>query len=154
MFNKLEKETGQDHSNSSNIIGKGTIIEGGLETAGNLRVEGRINGDVKCKSKIVIGQTAYIDGNLMSVNVEVAGEVKGFMKVSGLLTLKASAVVHGDIVAKELVIEPGAKFDGQCRMSDNVKELELMQPKSGLKIDEDDKHRVMPLKKQLRAMDA
>ncbi len=124
MFNrKMEKSTKEEAHGSNNIIGKGTIIEGTMQTSGNLRVEGKIIGDVRSKSKIVVGKSAYIDGNILSDNVEISGEVKGVLRVSGVLTLKSTAIVHGDIHAKELVIEPGAKFEGQCKMDNNIKEL-------------------------------
>ena len=56
MFkNKQENMAAQDASNSSNIIGKGTMVEGNIETFGNIRIEGKVNGSVKSKSKIALG---------------------------------------------------------------------------------------------------
>ena len=47
MFNKEEKKVADEISNSSNIIGKGTVLEGSLETYGNIRVEGKKLGQKK-----------------------------------------------------------------------------------------------------------
>ena len=149
MFNKkMERSTKEETHGSNNIIGKGTVIEGSMETSGNLRIEGKVMGNVKSKSKIVIGKSAYIDGNIMSNNVEVSGEVKGLVKVAGLLTLRDSAVVHGEIVAKELVIEPGAKFEGQCKMNQNVNGLEISKKA------QEGKAKVEKLKNQLNMVNA
>ena len=48
MLNKNQKEV-EELSNSSNIIGKGTIVNGSIETFGNIRVEGKVIGDIKTK---------------------------------------------------------------------------------------------------------
>ena len=56
-----------------------------------------------------------------TVAAEIGGEVQGTIKVSGLLTLKATAVVNGSITANKLVFEAGARFDGRCSMG-NVPE--------------------------------
>lgn len=163
MFNnKVDKSATENFSNNSsnNLIGKGTVIEGSLDTSGNLRIEGTVKGDVKSKSKVVIGQSAVIEGNVKSANVEIFGTIKGYVEVFGLLTIKPSAVVLGDIMAKELVIEPGAKFDGQCKMAANEKDFKANKfagnnnngngNQNGMK----NGSKVMPLKEQLKAVGA
>ena len=64
MFNKEEKKVAEELSNSSNTIGKGTTVEGNIETFGNLRVDGRVVGNIVTKSKLVLGQTSQVDGNI------------------------------------------------------------------------------------------
>ena len=109
-------------SNSSNIIGRGTSLNGDLHAAGNLRIEGKVEGNLHSKAKIVLGDTSWVGGNLVAQNAEIGGEVKGTVRVSGLLILKPTAVVNGDIVTSKLVFEEGAKFNGKCNMGDPVKE--------------------------------
>lgn len=122
MFNNSKKEGVEEGiSNSSNIIGKGTQLEGNLTLAGNLRVEGMIKGSVHTKAKIVLGSTSVVEGDILAQNAEVGGEVQGTMKVSGLLTLKPTAVINGDIITSKLIFEEGAKFNGKCNMGGAVK---------------------------------
>jgi len=45
--------------------------------------------------------------------------VEGKITVGQLLNLKASSKILGDIATSKLSIEPGAKFSGNCKMSDN-----------------------------------
>lgn len=125
MFKKEEQKVAEDLSNSSNTIGKGTTIQGNLETYGNIRVDGRIVGNIITKSKLVLGQSSFVDGNVLAQNAEVLGEVKGKLEVTDLLTLKPSAVVHGDIITNKLVVETGAKFNGGCKMGTAVKEIKI-----------------------------
>ena len=46
MFNKDQKKELEEISNASNHLGKGTIINGNIESHGNIRIEGVINGFV------------------------------------------------------------------------------------------------------------
>ena len=103
MFNKEEKKVADEISNSSNIIGKGTVLDGSLETYGNIRVEGKVVGNVKTKSKVALGQSSRVEGNILAQNAEVAGEVHGTVEVTDLLLLKPTAVVHGDIITNKLI---------------------------------------------------
>ncbi|HAN49573.1 MAG TPA: cell shape determination protein CcmA [Amoebophilaceae bacterium] len=129
MFGSAKKEISQEElSNSSNIIGKGTSLEGNLNTAGNLRVEGKVKGNIQTKAKVVLGETAVLEGNIIAQTAEISGEVQGTITVSGLLTLKPTAVVNGDITTSKLVFEEGAKFNGKCNMGNSFKETKATQP--------------------------
>jgi len=114
--------------NSNNIIGKGSTFTGNVETYGNIRVEGRIIGDLKSKSKVAVGPSAFIDGNVLAKVAELEGEVNGSIEVTDILTLKPNCKISGDIVTNKLVVESGAKFDGKCKMGDkNIKKIEFDQ---------------------------
>ncbi len=126
MFsNKTEKMTPQDISNSSNIIGKGTILEGNIESLGNIRIEGKVNGSVKSKSKIALGNSSYVEGNIIAQNAEIAGAVKGVVEVIEQLILRPSATIDGDIITNKLIVESGAKFNGGCKMGVTQKEIKI-----------------------------
>jgi len=127
MFNKDEKKVAEELSNSSNTIGKGTTVEGNIETYGNLRVDGKVIGNIVTKSKLVLGQSSQVEGNILAQNAEVLGEVKGTIEVTDLLTLKTSSLVHGDILTSKLIVETGATFNGGCKMGGTVKEIKLGQ---------------------------
>ncbi len=133
MFNnKNQKMNEEELSNSSNIIGKGTTVEGNLESFGNIRVEGRIIGSVKSKSKIALGQSSFVEGDILAQNAEVSGEVNGKVEVSELLILKATAIIKGDIITNKFIVESGAAFNGSCKMgvaNTEIKIGENGQPK-------------------------
>ena len=126
MFtSKEEKRVAEEISNSSNTIGKGTFLEGNVETYGNIRIEGKVSGNVKSKSKVALGPSSFVQGNVIAQNADLEGEVKGRIEVAELLVLKATAVIHGDIVTGKLVVEPGAVFNGTCKMGAAVKEIKI-----------------------------
>lgn len=128
MFtSKEEKRVADEITNSSNTIGKGTYLEGNVETYGNIRIEGKITGNIKSKSKIALGPSSQVHGNIVSQNADIEGEVKGKLEVSELLVLKATAVINGDIITGKLVVEPGAIFNGSCKMGATIKEIKIAE---------------------------
>jgi cytoskeletal protein CcmA (bactofilin family) len=133
MFtSKEEKRVAEEISNSSNTIGKGTYLEGNVETYGNIRIEGKVNGNIKSKSKVALGHGSNVNGNIMSQNADIEGEVKGKLEVAELLVLKATAVINGDIITGKLVVEPGAIFNGSCRMGATIKEIKIAETNGGI----------------------
>lgn len=115
----------QDVRDSTNQIGKGTILEGNIESFGNIRIEGKVIGNIKSKSKVALGQSSYVDGNIISQNAEIEGEVKGKVQISDLLILKKTAIINGDIIANKLIVESGATFNGGCKMGVSQKEIKI-----------------------------
>jgi len=101
---------------SVNIIGNGTDIKGNIKSNGDLRIDGFIKGTIQATGKVVVGSTGRVEGEIICQNADISGDVKAHIKVSELLSLKANAVVSGDILTNKLAIEPGAVFTGACKM--------------------------------------
>ncbi|WMJ72506.1 polymer-forming cytoskeletal protein [Cytophagaceae bacterium ABcell3] len=126
MFSKKDdKKIPEEVLNSRTIIAKGTLLEGNIETFGNIRVEGKLIGNVKCKSKVVLGDSSKVEGNILANTAEVEGEVVGVVEISDVLILKSTAIINGDIVTNKLVIESGATFNGKCKMGAVIKEIKI-----------------------------
>ncbi len=104
------------NSFANNIIGKATQIQGDIETNGNIRIEGKLIGKIRTKSKIVLGSSSYVEGVIYAQNAEIAGELKGKIEVKELLVLKASSIVDGKIKATTISVEIGAVIKGDCRI--------------------------------------
>ena len=124
MLSKNQKDV-EELSNSSNIIGKGTIVNGSIETFGNIRVEGKVVGDIKTKSKAAFGHSSQIDGSVLAQNAEVAGHITGTIEITEQLVLKATATIDGDIITNKLLVESGAVFNGKCKMGVKSKEIKI-----------------------------
>ncbi|MGY6558647.1 MAG: bactofilin family protein [Nitritalea sp.] len=107
---------------SSNVISKETTIVGNITSQGNIRIEGNFEGRLESKSKIVLGDSARVKGEIFASELEIAGKVEGMVTCYGLLLLQKSAHISGDIITEKLVVENGAHFDGKCQMGSAPKQ--------------------------------
>ena len=118
-----------DISSSGNmdLIGN---INGNIEILGKLNVTGsingnssaaeiyaesaQINGEVKSKGSVKIGQSSVVIGNIFATSAVIAGAVKGDIDVHGPVVLDTSAIVMGNIKSKSVQINNGAVIEGMC----------------------------------------
>lgn len=104
------------------IIGKGTKLEGSMEVAQSLRIDGSFKGQLKASDTLIIGSTGELAEVTVHVkNAIIGGKVQGNINASGKVTLESSSRLEGDLTAKLLVIEEGALFSGNCRTGEDVR---------------------------------
>jgi len=103
-------------SNALNSLVKGTKVEGTVSSENDIRIDGIIVGTLICKSKVIIGPTGAIEGDVQCENAVIEGRFEGNLKVNQLLTVKDSAEVHGDVNTNKLLVQSGATFNVTCRM--------------------------------------
>lgn len=105
-----------NESPARNIIGNGTIIKGEIESNGDIRIDGRVEGILKSNGKIVLGQNGSIEGDIFCKQADLSGKVHGKIVVDELTSLKSTSRVEGELTTKQLYIEIGAIFTGKCEM--------------------------------------
>ena len=115
---------------STTIIGAGTVISGNIESIGDIRIDGILKGNLTCKSKILLGPAAIIEGNIIANQADILGRVLGKVKVNDLLYLHGKAVIEGNIQTAKLQIESPASFNGECQMGANIVELNIEMGKA------------------------
>ncbi len=99
-----------------NMIGAGTVLEGTLTAQSDVRVSGKIIGQVQVEGKVIVAHEGTIDGELSAAHADVAGTVLGEIDAADRVVLRSSARVEGNIKTARLVMEEGALFDGKCVM--------------------------------------
>ncbi len=114
MAKTIETDTGA----TVNLISQGTEITGDIRSAGDIRVDGTLIGNLITRGKVVIGPTGKVKGEVECKNSEVSGMIEGKITVTQLLNLKTSSKINGTIVTNKLSIEPGALFTGNCAMNE------------------------------------
>jgi len=97
-----------------NNIAPGTHIEGKFITSEDLRLDGRITGDVLCHKKLVMGEHGHMNGDVVCEDSTIKGKIMGTLKVKGLLHLLSSARLEGKIMAKKMIVDEGASYSGEC----------------------------------------
>lgn len=114
-------------SGNMDLIGN---ITGNIDILGKLNVTGsitgnssaaeiyaesaQINGEIKSKGSVKIGQSSVVIGNIFATSAVVAGAVKGDIDVHGPVILDTSAIVMGNIKSKSVQINNGAVIEGMC----------------------------------------
>lgn len=109
----------QQSGSAHNSLTAETIIKGDITATQDIRIDGRIEGNVECAGKVVIGPTGSVMGNIVCQCGKIMGKVTGNLTVEENLTLTATCVLEGEVVTRTLVIEPNAVFHGSCRMTQN-----------------------------------
>jgi cytoskeletal protein CcmA (bactofilin family) len=117
-------------NNAINLIGVGTEIKGDISSNGDIRIDGILQGNLKTKGKVVIGETGSVKGEIKCKNSDVEGNIEGKIHVSELLSLKATSNLNGDIIARKLAIEPGSKFTGNCKMTSDTETQDAPKEKT------------------------
>jgi len=123
MFSdKKEKKKPLEPSAAQNRINEGTKLKGDISSTGFFRIDGTVEGNVKTPSKVVLGKLGVIIGTLSCDNADIEGRFEGNLQVSGMLTLRSTAVVDGDVIVGKLAVEPGATMNASCIMqNENTK---------------------------------
>lgn len=104
-----------------NSLTAGSKIIGTIITDSDIRVDGTIEGDVKCVGKIVVGENGRVVGTMECQNAEIMGFVDGKVDAKQSLALRATSHIEGEIHTQSLTVEPNAVFNGSCVMGKTEK---------------------------------
>ena len=109
--------TQQQNSGSLyNALTSGSKIIGTVITDSDMRIDGTVEGDVKCAGKLVVGEQGLVKGTVECQNAEIMGRLDGKIDVKYTLALRATSTIKGEINTGTLMIEPNAIFNGSCTM--------------------------------------
>ncbi len=106
-------------SNATNSIVQGTKIQGEIVAQNDIRIDGVIDGTLRCDGRVIIGETGNIKGEVICQNAIIEGAFTGKLTVKDTLDLKGSGQVSGDVMTAKLIIAPGAIFNVNCDMGGN-----------------------------------
>ncbi|HEY0113547.1 MAG TPA: polymer-forming cytoskeletal protein [Allosphingosinicella sp.] len=100
------------------FIGSEASVTGDVLTSGELRLDGKVTGDVRCGS-LTLGESGEVRGNIQAGEARLAGLVDGAVE-AGTLALEASARITGDILYESLSIASGAEVEGRFKRRKGV----------------------------------
>jgi cytoskeletal protein CcmA (bactofilin family) len=119
MFGRKEETQKNQSIQVLNSIAAGTIIEGNVRTEGDLRVDGKVIGNIICKGRLVSGPSSEILGDILCVNGNLEGMCRGNIQVNEVLKVAKSANIDGIISTKKLTVEEGAVVQAKINMSNS-----------------------------------
>jgi cytoskeletal protein CcmA (bactofilin family) len=93
-------------------IGEGVTIKGAVVVPDTVVVDGVLEGDISV-ANLLVRENGTIKGRVaVSQNAEIFGKVLERLDVRGLLVLRASSRVEGNVSCGMLTIEQGASITG------------------------------------------
>jgi len=102
--------------NLTAFIDQGSEFEGKLTFRDTVRIDGTFSGEITSENTLIVGESGKIHATIKSVCVMVSGLVDGDIHATSQIVLHKSAVVNGDLVAPNIVMEEGAQLNGNVRM--------------------------------------
>lgn len=116
MFGKKVESTNTFAMQSMNTIGVGTSIDGNINSDGDIRIDGKIKGNISTTGRLVIGQTGEVLGDIKCQNSNIEGIVKGNIFVQEVLKITKTANVDGAVKTQKLIVEEGAVIEANVTM--------------------------------------
>ena len=98
------------------IIGPGTSVSGDIESGGFTRVDGNVQGDVKARGRLIIGERARMKSNVSGTFVTIGGVVFGNVLASERLIVLTTGLVMGDIITRRIQADEGCLIHGRVRV--------------------------------------
>ena len=113
---KGERRMADQQGGEVTIVGQGAKLEGTVVSAGSLRIDGQIKGQVNADGDVMLSPQSAVEADIRAQNVSVAGRFKGSIVVKGRAEISRGGRVDGNITSKTLIVEEGAVFQGQSIM--------------------------------------
>jgi cytoskeletal protein CcmA (bactofilin family) len=104
---------------SKNVLNSDVEIKGNVKFAGELTLEGKLEGEVNSDGTLIIGETGTVNGNVSAGTVSVRGKINGNITARDKIEIKSKAEVFGDIRSAKLAIEEGVTFVGKTEVNPN-----------------------------------
>ena len=116
------------------LIDKDILISGDTTYTGGIRVDGKINGNLKVHgeedSLLIMGHGSKITGDVEVEKAIINGEINGNIKCHDYLELNTNAIVNGNIEYDIIEIHEGSKINGILKFIKNKKKI---KPKKKIK---------------------
>jgi cytoskeletal protein CcmA (bactofilin family) len=115
----LNMNTPSSNNNSRNVLGTDVEIKGTLNFAGELTMDGKLEGDINSEGVLNLGDNAAVKGNINVASVVVRGKIGGNINAKDRIEIKSKTELFGDIRAAKLVIEEGVTLVGKIDVNPN-----------------------------------
>ena len=105
-------------------LGTSVVIKGHLAASENLTIHGPFKGTIEVLAHTVtIGRHSRIEAPIVAKGVVIEGKVQGNVTATDKVELRATAQLHGDIVAPRIAMADGAWVCGtvETRTADSAR---------------------------------
>jgi cytoskeletal protein CcmA (bactofilin family) len=98
------------------FLAEGTTFQGKANIQGTMRIEGKADGDLEATESVVIGRTGLVHANLKTRRAVLNGRFQGKIDATDRVEMQTGSRVEGEIHAKNMVMEDGVQYSGNCKI--------------------------------------
>ena len=91
-------------------------VNGDLDTGGSLRIDGKLEGNIRRADTVVLGVGATMSGDVHAREVVIGGTITGNVHATERVELQATAIVTGDILTQTILVQEGGVVNGRVLM--------------------------------------
>lgn len=110
------------------IIANGVRLEGEFKSQGDVQIEGEVLGTVETSAMLSVGSDAKVKAGVKAANAVIAGEIVGNVSITNKLELKSTAKIIGEITCATIVVEAGAKMQGNIKCGSDSAQKPAIEP--------------------------
>lgn len=103
-------------ASQSSLIGNTLLIKGEVFSEDEILIEGRIQGKINVKNRVIIGVNGNVEADVEAREVVIRGKVTGNIKGGQRVEIVPSGVLHGNINSPRVVIADSGVFEGNIEM--------------------------------------
>ena len=105
-----------DVNNKGSRVLKDTVVNGNIRSENSIYLEGRVSGDIHCKSDLILAEGAEVDGDVYCDNLYISGVIKGNVEV----VHKAFLEEHGHLITSCLKLYTSSVIEKGLRLQDKI----------------------------------
>lgn len=98
------------------LVAKEAVWDGKLSSTGDVRVEGRLQGEIQTGGTLYVAAQARVQGVVRARNVILAGEIEGQLRCEERLEILPGGSARGEIDTGTLVVHEGAFIESKFQM--------------------------------------
>lgn len=122
---------GPVRDNNLSVVAPGMRIVGELTTDGVVKVEGKIEGNIRARQQILVAKGGIVEGDLHTREAIVGGKVVGSIFAQERVEVQRGSAVNGDITAQRILVQEGGEVNGHLRIgrpSESQRAAETQRP--------------------------
>ena len=102
-------------------------VDDNFISASSIMLDEKLYGNIFSLKEVNIAVPSEISGNIISRSCIISGNVTGDIRASDYAEIKSTATIDGNILARSIMIEPGAIINGSIRIDGAIDERELIE---------------------------
>ncbi|MDH4044507.1 MAG: polymer-forming cytoskeletal protein [Gemmatimonadota bacterium] len=105
------------------LLAEGLRVVGEVESEGVITIEGRLEGNLRSKTQVLVAPGGVVVGDIAADEVVVVGRVEGNITAAKRIELRDGAVVEGDLTTPRVVVQEGGMVNGRLCADQPVVEV-------------------------------